>query len=108
MIASRSAFSTSSLDLARGGLRREEPPEPRAMASVRLLDRGHILPLRGVRSGSDAHQLLLTSPVREAGAGSTDRRAHVVEMALLPHGRSFPAGPTTPSGRVSEERRRSR
>jgi hypothetical protein len=44
-----------------------------------------------------AHELLVAAPVGEALEVPADRRAHVIEVALLAHGRSILAVPTTPS-----------
>ena len=48
-----------------------------------------------------AHQLLLAATIRQSLEVPADRGAHVVEMALLAHGRRFPARSSTPASGVT-------
>ncbi len=55
-----------------------------------------------IRLVVDAHQLLLPTPFREALEVPANGRAHVVEVTLLAHGRTFPASCRSPAAQRGE------
>ena len=96
MIASRSAFSTDELELLGPRSGRDQAHQPRSRGrrfTVALLGRW-----RRIRvSNGESQGRVVRSPHRQPLEVPADRRAHVLEVALVAHGRSFPTAPTSPS-----------
>jgi len=96
MIASRSAFSIPESELPPQDLGREQTREPRARGGW-LIETLFELRLRIRVWHAQPHELLVTSALRQPFEVAADGRAHVLELALLAHGGTFPTGATTPA-----------
>jgi hypothetical protein len=77
----------------RSGREEAREPRPRLLDVRRRLDR---LVIR-LRLCDDAHQLLIASTRGKPLEVAANRVTHVVEVALLAHGRSFPADGSSPA-----------